>query len=192
MALYLKERELGFDPTTIGFPSIHGCMAIVYVVPNGLFGYHNYGGSANAAWADRANAFNSYVQHHILRGAASRLYGVTFVGLRYGPPQQDNWVGELTSFAGALGYNGKIRGYDLSGDGMVGSAYVEFRKVNDKCEIWVKPWTAGGEATNVDKYNHKTAPTRSGVTVVENKDGQVFVSVNPANMRHMHSQRLRG
>jgi hypothetical protein len=194
MALYLNERELGFDPTTIGFPSIDSCMAIVYVTSTGLFGYHNYGGSGNNAWADRVNAFTQYFQNHFLRGEGTRLYGVTYVDRRgYSLPVTTSWTGELTAFASGFGYNGKIRGYNLSGSGIQPSAYVEFRKVADKCEMWVKKWadadkTDGG---NSDKYNHKTAPTRGGVTTVEDQNAQVVTAVTTAGLHHVHSIRLR-
>lgn len=194
MVLCLNERELGFDANTIGFPSIDSCMAIVYVTPNGLFGYHNFGGSANGAWADRVNAFSQYFQHHFLRGDGSRLYGVTYVDRRgYSLPALASWTGELIAFAAGLGYNGKIRGYNLSGSGIAPSAYVEFRKFGDKCEMWVKKWADADKTNgaNIDKYNHKIAPTRGGVTVVEDQNGGIVTAVTNAGLRHVHSTRLR-
>ena len=194
MAIYLNEREVGFDTTTLGFPSVQGCMAIVYVTDTGLFGYHNYGGSADDKWADRAQAFAQYVQNHANAGAGSRLYGVTYVKVRgYTTPGKTSWTGELTAFATALGYNGKIRGYDLSGAGILGSAYVEFRKKDDKCEMWVKVWADGDKTTgpNTHANDHKITPPRGGVTVIENQNLQVVTAVTIAGMKHVHSTKLR-
>jgi hypothetical protein len=195
MALYLNERELGFDNTTIGFPSIQGCMAIVYVTPNGLFGFHNYGGSAAVAWPARSGAFGQYFNAHFLRRAGTRLYGATYVAIRgYDAPAATNWTAELTAFATALGFAGKIRGYNLSGSPVPPSAYVEFRKSGDKAEIWVKQWADADKTTgpNTDRANHKIAITRAGgVTTVENQNAQVVTNVATAGLHLVHSTRLR-
>ena len=40
---HLAERQFGFDPALLGFPSTSACRAIVFQTLNGLFGYHNLG-----------------------------------------------------------------------------------------------------------------------------------------------------
>jgi hypothetical protein len=72
------------------------------------------------------------------------------------------------------------------------SAYVEFRKVGDKCEIHVKVWN-GGDAT---MGNNPSSLTRMRTHPAQNQlltiTGQVVVNVNSANLLRVHSQRLRG
>jgi hypothetical protein len=59
--VYLSENEVGFDPTDIGFPTIRGCHAILYVTAGGLFGIHNYGGDNPAQFQERAAVFRDFV-----------------------------------------------------------------------------------------------------------------------------------
>jgi hypothetical protein len=196
--LYLNEHEVGFDPDGIGFPSISGCHAIVYVTDKGLFGYHNAGGSANDKWAVRAGAFAQYYNGHFLRGGSGRrLYGTSYVdGNRgYSLPAQTSWKGELLEFAGQLAYGGKIRGFNLSKSGVASSAYVEYRKVGEKCEIWIKHWSDADRTLGAvaSRLNHKIVVTRGGVDVtIEDVPRQVVTAVATAGLQHVHSERLRG
>ena len=76
---WLAEREVGFDTDKIGFPSIDGCHAVVLQTGSGLYGFHNYGGSATDAFKERSDSFEAFVQQHFVsRGAVAQLYGVCF------------------------------------------------------------------------------------------------------------------
>ena len=50
MTIQLGERQVGFDAHKLGFPSVDGCMAIVVVLPEGLYGYHSLGGERSTDW----------------------------------------------------------------------------------------------------------------------------------------------
>jgi hypothetical protein len=150
LMLYLNEHELGFDANCIGFPSISGCHAIVAVTGNGLFGFHNAGGSAPDAYAPRATAFAEYLTSHDQSGKVLRLYGACHRASRRGYFGGGSWQGEMTAFADALGYTGKISGYDLSkqdykdphlpGLTKEESSYVEYQFAGSKCGIYYKRW----------------------------------------------------
>ncbi len=191
---YLNEREVGFDPERLGFPSISGCLALVYVTENGLFGFHNAGGSANDQWAPRSVFFGNFVRNHFLGGRPGRrVYGATFAH-RYGPPFRDNWRGELAAYGGSVGFHGAIRGYDLSAAGLPGSAYVEFRKVGPKCEIWIKPWNDHDRTTGpLDARMHHKWIKRDGGGhySLEEVAAQIVTNVTTAGLLRVHSTRLR-
>jgi hypothetical protein len=196
--VYLVEHEVGFDTRLIGFPSISGCHAIVYVTDCGLYGYHNAGGSANADWAGRAQAFLSYVQgHHAFPSPGSRLYGATYVAMNRGykidVPRKESWRGELTAFATALNFGGKIRGYDLTDAGFPPSAYVEFRKVGEKCEIWVKKWDPahGTLGPNTQLLDVMILKSNGIARILGQQNLQVTKNVTTAGLQHVHSTRLR-
>ena len=176
--IYLLEHEAGYDVDTIGFPSISGCHAIVYLTTNGLFGYHNAGGSASVAWATRADKFARFVREHFLGGGSGlALYGASFVGdnrrgYSIGNAKAE-WKSELRAFADAVGYSGRVRGYDLTRTGYGGSAYVEYRATGTSCTIHVKPWTESGvqRGTISKRNNHKKllgSSTTTMITAVNN------------------------
>lgn len=187
---YLMENEAGFDPDSIGFPSIQGCHAIVYQTSVGLWGYHNFGGSGASAFKKRANLFRDFVEDHfIAAGTGECLYGCTFVGNNargYSGSPSASWKKELKQFAIALDYKGSIMGFDLSTKltNNADSAYVEYRKSGAKCRIYVKKWsdegivrsdvTTSGRRMNLRKIvgsrpNKKqtTAVDTSGLTLVK-------------------------
>lgn len=182
---YVGEHEVACDADTLGFPSISGCIAIVYVANGALFGYHCFGGFQQAA---RATGFANYINAHFLKGPGTRLYGVTFASgshsRGYGTNGwQDAWKTEVQLYAAALGYTGKIRGYDLANSGAAGSAYVEFRRTVDKCEIWVKQWNSAHETkgANTSHMNHKYLhPTNQALQMRMNVTTAV---AGPAPMR---------
>ncbi|MEZ4465566.1 MAG: hypothetical protein R3F43_14095 [bacterium] len=195
MAVYLNERELGYDPTTLGFPSIDSCMAIVFVTNNGLFGLHNLGGSGSTE-AGKAATFAGWYNQHFFRSDITRLYGVTHVGRRgYTGTPRDGWIGELRAFAAAVGFNGAIRGVNLRSN--IGE-YVEFRKVGHKCQVMVKPWSDNDRTTGpvIGTNNHRYLHPSAGGTVrsmLQVPGVTVRVTnVNTNNMTQHHSERLRG
>jgi hypothetical protein len=171
---FLLENEMSFSPVMLGFPSIQGCHAIVYQTRSGLYGYHNAGGSRDEDFPIRAGLFRQFVSNvGALGETGTRLYGVTFVSNNqrgYSGVPKERWLMELKAFATALGYGGRISGYDLSDSlGATDSAYVEYRVNGEKCDVFVRRWNRGAEQTQtgvnttpnlyVAKTGHRSAPT---------------------------------
>src|SRR5262245_26622674 len=96
--IYLCEREIGFDTTEIGFPSILGCRAIVLVTSSGLFGYH-LNGNLNPT---KKTALITFITQHPQLGLKKMLYAASAGA---GLPQD---YAELRDIAAALGYTGSI------------------------------------------------------------------------------------
>jgi hypothetical protein len=199
--IYLSELEVGYDPELIGFPSIDACMAIVYVTDRGLFGFHNFGGDTREKWRLRANKFREFVGNHDYASRAGRrLYGATYLGSRgYTNPQED-WKAELKTFASALGFSGKIRGFNLGQTDIKKGAYVEFRKIGEKCTVYVDCWDGlNGERGNVrwskgkneNPLDHKIMATRAGgVITVENTTKPVVDYAQSIRPVRVHSSRI--
>ena len=161
--LNLAEREVGFDPAAIGFPSIDGCHAIVFCTTSGLYGFHNLGGSGVTSFAERSQSFAAFVsQHFITRGTLLHLYGTCFRNKRgySGADKLAAWKDEMRAYATALGYTGPVSGFDL-GRMPYGakSAYVEYRKAGKGCTVHCKPWNEMKfeMKPNRNRVNHKKA-----------------------------------
>ena len=184
--LYLAEREVGFDLDTIGFPSIDGCHAVVLESGSGLYGFHNYGGSATSSFAERGQVFATFVnQHFVSKGVLTHLYGVCFRGKR-GYAHSDKlkaWKEEMKAFAAALGYRGTVSGYnlDLTGFGAK-SAYVEYRKGPTGCTVHCKPWVEMSHvmSDNSDRVNHRTTVPGGVKSLTKQVIGTVAVKSGPA------------
>lgn len=196
---YLMEHEYGFDPDGMGFPSISGCHAIVYLTENGLFGFHNAGGSGDGDWATRAQGFAAFVNEHFLGKAKGlALYGASFVAdgrrgysLSIGAKQKSRsakagWKLELKEFANALGFSGSIKGYDLSTRGIQepASAYVEYRRAGKTCNIYVQPWTDAGMQRSpiASRLNHKKRVGQALTSIV--------TTVNSANLQIVAPEKI--
>jgi hypothetical protein len=189
---YLLEHDFGFDVDGIGFPSISGCHAIAYLTSNGLFGFHNAGGSGKGDFAPRAMAFATYVREHFDgNGNGLHLYGCSFVGdNRRGytiGQAMAQWKEELQAMATALNFGGTISGYDLHGSGInqPGSAYVEYRVNGNACDIFVKQWTDAGKAlgANEKRNNHKRRVGAVPDTIVTAVDATGMGQVIPQVLR---------
>lgn len=161
--LNLAEREVGFDPTSIGFPSIDGCHAVVLCTSSGLYGFHNLGGSGQSSFAERSQSFAAFVnQYFITRGTVHHLYGTCFRDKRgySGADKLAAWKEEMRAYATALGYSGPISGFDLERMNYgAKSAYVEYRKSNKACTVHCKPWNemTYTKDSNTNRVGHKTA-----------------------------------
>lgn len=189
--------EFGYDPEKIGFPSVLGCHAIVYLTTEGLFGFHNMGGTDKkdrGAWlAEFAKTnFVSATKGIHLYSACSRTDGSGKVNARgYSKPTLKSWQEEMKTFAKALNFKGPISGFDV--DKAAGwptivkgtdrdSAYFEFRKAGSACTIHYCPWqkTDGGKkGACTNKANHKVANKKTGA--IEPIPGQIFTSVTVTN-----------
>jgi hypothetical protein len=138
---YFGEHEFGFSNDRLGFPSIKACRAIVYQTSNGLFGFHNYGGSAPNQWDGRAQEFASFVTGHPLGNTPGfNLYVTTFAAEGSGYGSLAEWKGEAKAFAKALKYKGTRSGFNLSNTYKNVSAYVEYRRVGSVCIIMADAW----------------------------------------------------
>ena len=194
---FMGEHEMAFDGQALGFPSIQGCHAIVYQTSQGIYGYHNYGGSATAAFSVRAARFRHFLQQlGALNTPAYRLYGVSFVGNNQrGYAMNDvkgQWKQELTEFANALNYTGKISGYDLykTFQGANDCAYVEFRANHHKCDLYVRQWMPGQEndvMLGVPPQNHHVR--HNGVNM-QNVD-RAFTQISRIGVTKVSKQQLR-
>lgn len=200
--IYLNEQELGFDPNGLGFPSLDGCQAIVFTTENGLYGMHNFGGADQDSWAIRAKMFGDFFDDHFLRGGVgSALYGVCYATTSrgYGVDKvKSKWKGELSAFAKAVGYKGKIWGYNLDLSGIPASAYVEFRKAGTACTIWAKKWNDADrtKGNNSATMHHKCFAKRKNaagtgyVTQVEALNKQVVLSVTTTGLAQFQPEKL--
>jgi hypothetical protein len=200
--VYLKENEVGFDQNDIGFPSISGCHAIVYVTANGLFGIHNFGGADQASWADRSAVFANFVTNHPPGpGTGRHLYGVCYAtganSRGYGlQAPKAVWTRELAAFAMALGYGGPISGYDLVNRGIPPSVYVLFHNVGSTCVIQVKAWTdndatRGPNATPLDHQMFRRHPNGVGYFLQQTSQN-VVTAVTTTGLVTVYPEKLRG
>lgn len=196
---YLLEHQMGFDTNCIGFPSIQGCHAVVYQTSAGLYGFHIAGGSANADWALNAGVFRQFVASlNGLANPGTRLYGASFVGNNqrgYSPVATTNWKNELLAIASALGYTGKISGYDLFKTlGSNASAYVEYRVNGPKCNLYVRRWDANEHpptAPNTDFTGHVAKHKTYGNPPTIIQLNNAITSVNRTQLTLVHKEKLR-
>ena len=196
---YLGERHFGFDTGELGFPSIRGCQAIVYVTSAGLFGFHNFGGAAPDDWADRGAAFGSYVNAHTQTGAGKALYGVCYATSErgYGTGNvRKLWLAELAAFASAVRFTGSIYGYDLDRSAVPTPALVELtRTPSQTCVIQVKAWSKAGstEKSVSGLADHKTTyrPNTSTPTSVRDLTATVIDTMPTGGYTTVYPEQLR-
>lgn len=198
---YLVENELGFDPSGLGFPSISGCHAIVYVTTAGLFALHNFGGADSGSWKDRSDALGVYVHAHVNGNAIGKtMYGVCYAtgnnSRGYGVAnEKQKWLGELAKFGDAVGYSGPIYGYDMSNQPTPPSAYVEFNKIGDKCVIQMKAWNPGDatKGINTSPADHQMMRrNKNGVGyALQDTAAQVVTAVTQAGLTTVYPEKLR-
>lgn len=206
MTVNLGEHQVGFDQHELGFPSIDACMAIVVVCPNGLYGYHTYGGETKAAWDERGPKFKDFITTHGGNPAkATRLYGVTHATNKRGwggGVRKQLWIAELRAYAGHLGTKCKISGYDLD-DAVAGgfhkstvSAYVQFNKAGEKCNVSVQSWDAVAytklsSANNPWGDDIKTLQRKSSGVALVAVSGDIYDPITPtAALRQISKSKL--
>jgi len=156
---YVNMHDVVYDGEALGFPSLMGCHGMVYVTSVGLFGYHNYGGSATAKFQVRGRLFADFVNKHFMGNHPGlHLYGAAFINRRgYDGVAAKSWKAELKAFAKALNYKGPISGYNLDAHPTWASGYVEYRFHQGATSMFVEDW--GGKLAqwgiNKFKSNHK-------------------------------------
>ncbi|EMZ7034348.1 hypothetical protein ABE276_002382 [Salmonella enterica] len=144
---YLCEREIGFDATEIGFPSVMGCRAIVLVTAGGLFGYH-LNGTLNA---QKLTAFINFVNTHPKgRGRPRRRLYVACSGV--GMPQDYQEIGQIAAKlcdAMPIYWATLPVGY---------SSFVHFQNIgNNTCTITSRLWDDRTDSAAGNKVNYANA-----------------------------------
>ena len=177
--MYTGEREIGFDASEIGFPSIGGCRAIVLVTGGGLFGFH-LSGTRNQT---KLNAFSTFIQGHPQRDPKRNLYIASRVGGNSQHSNAEECYAEIKDFAQALAFDGPMYWADLSSVGGA-SAYVEFKSVwNHTCIITARTWNddVDGQAGNQGNYvgANRTMAMGAAPTLM-------FTSVDTAGLRAVY------
>jgi hypothetical protein len=154
----LGEDYTGYDATSIGFPSIDGCHAIMVQSENGMYGYHSLGGSQLNRYKPRATAFASFATNHKKWGSAIGVYSVCFRskrGYRSKPEDGEGWDKEIKEFADAVNFHGNVLGFDLSTTSIdKDSSYVEYRLENGGISVYFKRWPKM-ERANATRTSHK-------------------------------------
>lgn len=166
--IYLCEREIGFDATEIGFPSVMGCRAIVLVTGGGLFGYHLNGTLSQG----KRTAFVNFINGHVQGATAKRMLYAASAGA--GLPQDHQ---ELRDIAAALGYAGAIYWASLPG---AGSLYVHYTDVNhNTCSITQRAWSDA-----VDNVVGNKAPYLGNDRAMANgaAPGNMFTNLSTAGL----------
>lgn len=199
---FLGNNELGFHAQTLGFPSIHTCHAIVYQTANGIYGFHSMGGQIKSSWTPRAAHFAQFVKNHAggIIPAGTRLYGCAYVceSGRYSPKNtmKQQWKEELTDFATALGYGGRISGYQLN-KSLTGkfsgttSAYVEYDVTGIKCNVSVRQWGVNehlpAPTPNGNPADHQRMHPNNGAVAMAN----IVTGINRVGINQISKEKLR-
>ena len=174
--IHLCEREIGFDAVEIGFPSVFGCRAIVFVTSGGLFGYH-LNGKLNA---EKQASFVNFITQHAHRGAGRMLYAASEgKGLKY---DHD----ELGKIAAALQYGGPIYWASLPPGG---SAYVHYQDVNHAtCSITSRAWNDANDNVVANKADYVAGPDRAMANGAAN--AKMFATVGTAGLRAVYPTQI--
>lgn len=177
--IYLCEREIGFDATSIGYPSISGCRAVAALTAGGLFGFH-LNGSLSAGKKDR---FANFVRTHPRSGPILALYAAST------DARNQYYTQELRDIADAVTNGGPIYWADLSKMG-ARSAYVEMRIVpgNGTCIVTARPWS--DPVDGVD--NNRGAYVDSASRTIANgaAPSRMYTSVDQGGLKAYYPTRI--
>jgi hypothetical protein len=145
MSRYLNEKEVGFDPSCIGFPNLGDCMAVALQTREGLWGFHMMPGDQV-----RSAAFKKIIDDSGRPRGAVHLYGTCYLpkrfpGMEVNGAQQSSktqWKTEMTSIARMLNYRGPVSGFDTSNwtadIDRKETTYVEYRLAGQTCRTYYK------------------------------------------------------
>lgn len=151
---YLPENNCGFDPSSLGFPSIKGCQAICYQTTRGLYGFHDY--KAGGAFYDndddavtkskkKLQAFASWVASQSQIGETGvAIYGVINRTHQYTSDTAGNqeWGNVLRDLANSLGFGGSVKGARVSSHVKPDdSIYVVYDTTGGSMKIGFKRWS---------------------------------------------------
>ncbi|QDC09151.1 hypothetical protein FHY55_07805 [Oceanicola sp. D3] len=170
--IYLCEREIGFDDTEIGFPSVLGCRAVVAVTAGGLFGFH-LNGSLNAG---KKAALVGFINGHARGGALRALYAAST-----GPGLLADYA-ELRDIANDLHYTGPIYWASLP---QAGSSYVNFHNINNTtCAITARAWDDAVDADDANRVPNVVGANRAMANGAAN--ARVYNHVDPAGLKAVY------
>lgn len=101
--------------------------------------------------------------------------------------------------ATAVGFQGTIRGYNLSDSGVPPACYAEFRKNGKGCDLWIRHWdrTEGTKGHNTERVHHKIVKRRQNathdgyVTNVETQTAQVVTAASTVGLQIAATEKLR-
>jgi len=180
--LYLCEREIGFDPAAIGFPSVDGCRATVLVTGGGLFGFHLNGSLSQM----KKDALAHFVDSHTHGNPKRNLYVASRMGGNGLTPEK--CYSEIQEVAVSLAFNGSIYWVDLTSIAS-SSLYVVFDNVGgNTCAITARPWSDPSDGI----------PANRGAYVAANRTmanggppGQMYTNVNPAGLRAVYPAKFK-
>lgn len=177
--IYLCEREIGYDPQAIGFPSIDGCRAVVVLTAAGMFGFHLNGTLSTA----KKNKFVQFISRHQRGGAGTAIYAASK------DARNRYYEQELRDIAQGVGYGGDIYWADLSSvDGR--SAYVEMRLVpgNNTCIITARGWDDDVDSDDGNKGDY----VDSGSRTIANgpPPARMYSAVDPSGLRSFYPTRI--
>jgi hypothetical protein len=207
MTVNLAEHQVGFDTNKIGFPSIYGCMAMVVVLPGGLYGYHLAGGETKDAWDKRGPQFKKFITDAGGDPAkATRLYGIAHVTNQRGwgmGNKRELWLAELKAYAVHLGTDCRISGFNL--DDAIGMkihtkdkpAYVEFRNAGARCSAWMETWKDSmGTVKTTNPWGNDVMTIKrdgGGTVSLTAATGDFYDPITPtAALKQVHKTKLQG
>ena len=138
MPVYLNEAQAGSDANLIGFPHLVICMGVVLQTNAYMYGYHFDHQDRTAA---NCVAFANFIAKRRGRVANGvRLYGCGNLALRYEGGGRQAWRAEMRLIAGALGYHGRVSGFDTGIINPQDGTYVEYIPdyPQQRCRIFYK------------------------------------------------------
>ena len=113
----LDTNDLGFDKHKLAFPSLKTCMAVVYQVNGGLFGWHD-GYGKDEIFTMRCTQFQVFVQNNALNHwqFGENLFGLTNNKERYFDTKEglQKWKNDLLHVASHLGFEGPVWGIRIT------------------------------------------------------------------------------
>lgn len=144
MTVYLDEGQAGCDSSTIGFPHVLLCMAVVVQTGAYLYGLHFDTPPLSNEYAGALLDFMQRKGGNIANGV--RLYGCCNHAARdtnRNPPTGNGdraWKTEMRQIAATLGYHGRVSGFDTAIIAPQNGTYIEFHREQgtNHCRIYYK------------------------------------------------------
>lgn len=187
----LSENQWGYDASTLGFPSISACRAIVLKTTAGLFGFHMYFSHDSAA--NRAKNFSDFVHNHPqwTAGCAQQLYVVTYIADKTGysaGQEMAQWKAEAKTFADELAPGIRRMGFGLTAADAPSSAYFKVTDAQGLANLQIARWHDHSEY--VSKGLATPDANYGGITLKKPTQGITAVSIPSANLKTRRWQAL--
>ncbi len=156
MAVYLNEQQAGCDREVVGFPHIVVCLGVVLQTNAWLYGYHfDFGNDVGniAAFRDFLRDVGGNAQNGV------RLYGAADWTERYvnAANRRQAWRNEMQQIAAAIGYRGRISGFNTDIIGPQNGTYVEYQANfgAETCKIFYK---RNEKMMDFEEQRHEVGP----------------------------------